>query len=41
LATLESPEGEPEVVTVDIDASVPQIVDAAIAKLQQLWQEKT
>jgi gluconokinase len=41
LATLEGPEGEPEVVTVDIDASVPQIVDAAIAKLQQLWQEKT
>jgi gluconokinase len=41
LATLESPEGESGVVTVDIDATVPQIVDAAIAKLQQLWQEKT
>jgi len=33
LATLESPEGEPGVVTVDIDASVDVIVDRALAGL--------
>lgn len=38
LATLESPEGEEAVVTVDIDASVPEIVDDAIVKLEALWQ---
>jgi gluconokinase len=38
LATLESPEGEPAVVAVDIDASVSDIVDEAIAKLETLWR---
>jgi gluconokinase len=38
LATLESPEGEPAVVTVDIDATVPEIVDDAIARLEVMWQ---
>jgi gluconokinase len=40
LATLESPEGEPAVVTVDIDTTVTGIVDEAIAKLEKLWQDK-
>lgn len=40
LATLESPEGEPAVVTVDIDASVPDIVTDALAKLEELWNAK-
>jgi gluconokinase len=39
LATLESPEGEVNVVTVDIDASVPQIVEDAIGRLEKLWRE--
>ena len=37
LATLESPEGEPDVVTVDIDASIDVIVDRAISGLENLW----
>lgn len=36
LATLETPEGEEGVVTVDIDASLDEIVDAAYRGLQQL-----
>ena len=39
LATLESPEGETNVVTVDIDATVPEIVEDAIVRLQKLWRE--
>lgn len=39
LATLESPEGEPGVVTVGIDTTVPQIVEDALDRLQQLWNE--
>lgn len=39
LATLESPEGETNVVTVDIDATVPEIVEDAIARLEKLWRE--
>ncbi len=39
LATLESPEGETNVVTVDIDASVPEIVEDAIDRLEKLWRE--
>ncbi|AYC99732.1 gluconokinase [Neorhizobium sp. NCHU2750] len=37
LATLESPEGEPGVVTVNIDAEVSDIVADSIAKLETLW----
>lgn len=39
LATLESPEGEPGVVTVDIDASIEDIVADSIAKLEGLWAD--
>lgn len=35
LAALESPEGEPGVVTVDIDATLGEIVDAALAGLKK------
>jgi gluconokinase len=38
LATLESPEAEPNVVTVNIDAPVAAIVDDAVGKLRALWQ---
>jgi gluconokinase len=38
LATLETPEGEAHVVTVDIDASLDDIVTNAIAKLEELWR---
>jgi gluconokinase len=41
LATLESPEGESAVVTVDIDATVERIVQAAINDLSKLWREET
>jgi gluconokinase len=41
LATLESPEGEAGVVTVDIDASVSDIVGDAVGKLQELWRQDT
>lgn len=40
LATLESPEGEANVVTVDIDATLPEIVEDAIGKLKKLWREQ-
>jgi gluconokinase len=40
LATLETPEGEEGVVTVDIDASVDAIVDQAISGLQALWERE-
>lgn len=39
LATLESPEGETNVVTVDIDATLPEIVADAIDRLEELWRE--
>ncbi len=37
LATLESPQGEAGVVTVDIDATLDEIVDEALRKLSELW----
>ncbi len=41
LATLESPEGEDGVVTVDIDATIDVIVDRAIAALEALWHQES
>ncbi|RWX77332.1 gluconokinase [Neorhizobium lilium] len=38
LATLESPQGEEGVVTVDIDASIDLIVDSALTGLENLWR---
>jgi gluconokinase len=40
LATLESPEGEERVVTVDIDASLDTITDHAVAALEALWKSE-
>lgn len=39
LATLESPEHEPNVVTVDIDQTIEEIVDDSIVALEKLWQK--
>lgn len=41
LATLESPEGEASVVTVDIDQTIEEIVDDAITLLRGLWSRPT